>query len=381
MSVSTHPARFHLITGEYPPGAGGVGDYTALLAAGLAAARHDVHVWCPGARGKPAGAVTVHELPDRFGRPTRHVLERAFAREPGRVLLQYVPNACGARGANLAFCRWLETLGRGMDLRVMVHEPYFYFGWHPARNALAVVQRAMAASLLRAARVVYLSTETWVRYLRPYAPAETRFVPLPIPATVDVDADRGVIASWRERLAGDGPLVVHFGSYGDHIGREMKATAPAILSAHPTARVACIGRGSAAFVARLGLGSRVVATGDLDASSIAAVLRAGDLAVQPYPDGITTRRTTAMACIANGVATVTTSGTLTEDVWGASGAVALAPGGNPSRIGELAAGLLRDPAARRVLGAAGRRVYQREFSIERTIEQLTSDEIRDRVPA
>jgi glycosyltransferase involved in cell wall biosynthesis len=371
----------HLVTGEYPPDAGGVGDYTARVAAALVAVGRTVHVWCPGARAGAEGGIEVHALPDRFGPGARDVLTRAFARDPGRVLLQYVPNACGARGANLPFCRWLATLGRGMDLRVMVHEPYFYFGWHPARNALAIVQRAMAAYVLRAASVVYLSTETWLRYLEPYAPAATRFVSLPIPATVDIDADPAAIATWRERLGGDGPLVVHFGSYGDHIGRALAATLPALLSAHPAARVACLGRGSETFVARLGHGSRVVATGSLDAASIAAVLRAADLAVQPYPDGVTTRRTTAMACIANGAATITTNGALTEAVWRASGAVALAPAGAPARIGELAAALLRDPAGRDALGAAGRRLYQREFSMERTVEQLTSTDSRIRVPA
>src|SRR5947209_3461982 len=40
---------WHLVTGEYPPRPGGVGDYSALLAAGLAAAGGEVHVWTASA--------------------------------------------------------------------------------------------------------------------------------------------------------------------------------------------------------------------------------------------------------------------------------------------------------------------------------------------
>jgi glycosyltransferase involved in cell wall biosynthesis len=367
--------RVHILTGEYPPDAGGVGDYTAHVADGLAAAGCEVHVWHPSAVAGPRGAITVHTLPDRFGRASRVTLSRAWAAEPGRVLLQYVPNALGARGANVAFCRWLSSQGRGLDVRVMFHEPYFYFGRRPATNVLAIIQRVMAAYLLRAGRVVYLSTKTWVRYLKPYAPVGVTFVPLPIPATVDTAADAGVVSAWRQRLAADAPLVAHFGSYGDHMGRELAAVIPSLLAAHQTARVVCVGRGSEAFAARFSESGRVTATGPLDARAVAAVLRAADLAVQPYPDGVTTRRTTVMACIANGVPTLTTDGALTEPVWRTSGAVALSPSGDPLRLAARGAALLQDPDARGALGSAGRRLYLREFSLERTVAALVEPEV------
>ena len=162
----------HMLTGEYPPRSGGVGDYTRLVAGALTAGGFTVHVWCPAVTDGVTGGVTLHTLPDVFGRGSRRLLEAALAASPGTVLLQYVPNALGARGANLPFCFWLRRMhGRGTDVRVMFHEPYFYFSWrHPLGNVLALLQRVMAAVLLRASTVVYLSTETWVRYLRPLAP-------------------------------------------------------------------------------------------------------------------------------------------------------------------------------------------------------------------
>ena len=41
-------SELHIITPEYPPQPGGVSDYTAQVAEGLAQEGEEVHVWCPG---------------------------------------------------------------------------------------------------------------------------------------------------------------------------------------------------------------------------------------------------------------------------------------------------------------------------------------------
>jgi glycosyltransferase involved in cell wall biosynthesis len=103
---------------------------------------------------------------------------------------------------------------------------------------------------------------------------------------------------------------------------------------------------------------------------VPAVLRACDLLVQPYPDGITTRRTSVMAGLKNGVATVSTSGCLTEAVWKESCAAALAPAGDADGLAETVTTLLRDPAARAALGSRGAQTYRQHFSIEHTVATL-----------
>lgn len=362
----------HLVAGEYPPRAGGVGDYTALLAGAIARAGVEVHVWCPDAVPDHSSLVAVHRLPDRFGPETRRALGDALHSRPGTALLQYVPNTLGARGANLSFCRWLRQRGSSGGVRVMFHEPYFYFGWHPGRNGLAMMQRLMAYHLLRAAPMAYVSTETWRRYLHPYAPAGLQFVTLPIPATVPDCADPAAVAAWRQRLHGHGggPLVVHFGTFGEHVAAELRAAIPALLDAHPTVRIACAGRGSEAFTAAYASTRRVTATGALEPPDVAAVLRACDLALQPYPDGVTTRRTTVMAALANGVPTLSSDGALTEPVWRDTGALALVPAGDAAALAAAGASLLRDPGALARLGEAGARTYRTHFALERTLERL-----------
>ena len=221
----------HILTGEYPPQCGGVGDYTRLVADALTAGGFAVHVWCPAVTDGVTDGVTLHRLPDVFGHGSRQLLEAALAASPGTVLLQYVPNALGARGANLPFCLWLRRMrGRGTDVRVMFHEPYFYFSWrHPLGNVLALLQRVMAAVLLRASNVVYLSTETWVRYLRPLAPPQTPMVVAPMPSTVPSAADPRDVSRWRARHEGqdgDAAIVGHFGTYRRPRGARARSRRP-----------------------------------------------------------------------------------------------------------------------------------------------------------
>src|SRR5260370_42446310 len=99
----------------------------------------------------------------------------------------------------------------------MFHEPYFYFTLaRPWRNALAIVQRVMARVLLQAAGTVYLSTETWRRYLAPAASA--RVDVLPIPSSIPKRADAARVREYRRAVAPSRePVLRHFGTYGEHL--------------------------------------------------------------------------------------------------------------------------------------------------------------------
>lgn len=372
---------WHLVTGEYPPHCGGVGDYTATVAQALVAAGDTVHVWtfrAPGA-AEPArhDGVIVHELPDRFAARSREVLSSGWRATPGTVLLQYVPNALGSRGLNLRFCLWLRKIHRGgTDVRIMFHEPYFYFcAARPWRNAIAIVQRTMAATLLQAASRIYLSTETWYRYLRAVGVLPP-FQAIPIPSSIPDGPLPAAIGRFRHEIAPEGgPVAGHFGTFGEHVATEVLAVLPAIAARVADVRFALVGAGSREVLDRLrhtdpDLAARAWASGRLDPPDVAAVLRACDVMIQPYPDGVTTRRTSAMAGLKNGVATVSTAGFLTEPIWSRTDAVALPAAGDHAAFADAVAALMHDPPARASLACRGADTYTRYFSIEQTVTAL-----------
>jgi glycosyltransferase involved in cell wall biosynthesis len=352
----------HVLGATQTAGTGGVSDYTSLLTSGLARRGAAVRSW------------------DTAAADVRAELAAALMSQPGRLLVQYVPNAFGRRGANVAFCLWLLALRRrGVDVQVMFHEPYMYFSWHrPLQSALAAIQRAMAAILLRASPVSYVSTERWQRYLAPLAPRRNRFVVVPIPSTVPHESRPEATAQWRRRLAPDARLIGHFGTYGAHVRSELAPIVTRLLHDRPDVRVVCLGRGSDQFAAGLDaresvLAGRITGTGALDGQGIADVLRACDVIVQPYPDGVTTRRTSVMAAVACGAATVTSRGFLTEPVWDASGAVRLAAASDAPAHATACARLLSDEPDRRALAARAAEAYDLHFSMERTLDTLLSE--------
>jgi glycosyltransferase involved in cell wall biosynthesis len=199
---------------------------------------------------------------------------------------------------------------------------------------------------------------------------------LPIPSTIPGTAWPQAVDAYRSEMASNGgPVVGHFGTYGAHVETALQRLLPSIAAAVPDARFAFMGAGSREFLTRLrssspDVAARSWASGRLDPPATAAALRACTVLIQPYPDGITTRRTSVMAGLRNAVATISTHGALTEPVWMESGAVALAPVGDVDAFSSTVASLLRDPVARVALSRRGAETYAERFSVERTIAVL-----------
>lgn len=385
--------RWTILTCEYPPDCGGVADYTAQIAAALVAAGDSVTVFCPsrphepaqtGVSGVDAAGVELVMLDDTYGRTSRRRIDERLAREPSTILVQYVPTGFGLRGANIPWCRWLVERARrhGQDVHVMFHEPYFEFTWNPLRqNALAAAERVMAKLLLRAASRAYVSTDAWHPYLAPHAPAGSPpLVTLPIPSSIPRCARAPDIAERRRQILGVSAtrLVGHFGTFGSSVAHMLTASLPQLLSRGPTIAAVCLGSGSDEFVRALSdaapvVRGRIHGTGRVSASDAALWLSACDLLLQPYPDGVTTRRTSVMAGLVNARAVATTTGRLTEAVWAETGAVALAPARDTDSQVAAALSLLSQDHERAALAARGERLYRERFALDHTIRALRGE--------
>jgi glycosyltransferase involved in cell wall biosynthesis len=370
---------WHIVTSEYPPDVGGVSDYTRQVAEGLARAGEDVHVWCPRPADSHAG-VRIHA---ELGAITPSDLKRIDPQldahpAPRRLLVQWVPHGFGYHSMNIGFCLWLSRRARAGDIvELMVHEAYSDFKFGPLRHvAMACVQRFMTILLLQTASRVWIATPAWERRLRAYALGRRIAMTwLPVPGCVPPRAGSAAAVVRRQYADGDAPLIGHFGSFGKDVSALLEERLLSIMD-HPLGpSLLLLGSGSLAY--RDGLrerhpewAGRVHATGYLPAHQLSDHIAACDLFAQPYPDGITSRRTTAMACLSQGRPVVTTAGPSTETLWTESGAVALASVAD--RVGFVTAveRLLEDPRKRASLGARGQALYLRSFDVGHIVESL-----------
>ncbi|MGE0712234.1 MAG: glycosyltransferase [Planctomycetota bacterium] len=387
-----------ILTGEYPPQRGGVADHTRLLAEGLAARGHEVHVCAPDPE-EPAeptpperGGVQVHRLPGSFGPRALATLDALLLDElprPRRLLVQYVPHAFGQRALNLGLCVWLAARGRQETLWTYFHEVAYPYQDPPWRrtNLLAGGHRLMAALVARASARRLVTTPRWAELLAQVAdparyPCEWQGVFSNLPTAADparvlaLRAELGAPGQ-GEGSARDRVLLGHFGSYGRLIAPALAASAPRALDRAPRAHLVLLGRGSEAFAAALRAehprhGQRIHARGALAPAAAAEAISAMDLLLQPYEDGVCSRRGSLQAALALGRCVLTHAGPATEPLWAESGAVALAPG-SPDALAAAAAQLCADPQRRAELGARARRVYTERFALERTLERLEGE--------
>jgi glycosyltransferase involved in cell wall biosynthesis len=387
-NTTTANPPWHILTGEYPPHPGGVADYTASIARGLVAAGQTVHVWMADPATTQNGPVVedgviVHRWPGGWiGRDLTRLGAALDATEaPRRLLVQYVPQHWGLRGgANLTFSPWL--LGRrkrGDDVWTMCHEPYLPWGLcrKPTRAVLALIHRMMMYHLIKASSQVFTSTGGFAERLRVYDPRRT--VPMtwtPVPSNIATrgEIDPAAVAEVRRRVNPDGrPLIGHFGTFGEVMRPSLHAVIPEVLAADPERHLLLIGRRGPEFAASLtarhsALTGRITATGGLAAEDAATHIAACDLMIQTYPDGVSTRRGTAMGDMGLGMPIVTNRGCDTEPTWSEFDAVRLVDSDRefPAAVNDL----LADPSAREALGRRALALYEQRFAISHTIDRL-----------
>ena len=377
-------STWHIITPEYPPQPGGVGDYTQLVAGALAVAGDQVHVWCPFVQGetRKVDGVVAHRDLGEFSRSDLRRVEQMLDQfaGPRRLLVQWVPHGFGKRAMNISFCWWLlrRASGRGDRVELMVHEPFLEFqrsSWR--QSAVALVHRLMTIILLRAASRVWISIPAWEEYWRPYALGrELRFNWLPVVSNIPVVNDPEASQAVRSQyVSTEGSIVGHFGAYDrENISLLVDAVSP------------LIGNGGKDVLLLLGKGSkevrdtliahhpevkeRVHATGALDAIELSVHLGACDVMLQPYIDGVSSRRGSTMAALAHGRPVITTGGRLTEPLWAESEAVAIVPVEDVTELTAVTKRLLPDIATRSRMGRSAKALYAERFDVQVIVSLL-----------
>ena len=336
----------------------GIGDYSERLAAALS-------VTAPASlvgRGS-AGLPTWLALSDDLWRSQEFL--------PSAVCLQYYPHAFPG-GDGRAVIGWLRNLRRrGVPVITTMHAI-----WPPLNGSL---RRAGARFVLRrqARRFITHSSHvvcTQERNIRELAEAglidanRVRLIP------VGSNIERGELPPMEARSA---HTLTLFGQPAAFHGPTMLAIAALLARRRGSVTLRWLNRSKdearRVWSGALGLpDTDVEFFGGLDIPHASAVLVSGHLALAPYVDGVSTRRTTLVAHLQHGRPVAGTDGESTGVLLRDQRALLLSPVGDVEGFIRHVERLLDDPAAGAMMAKAARALYEAEFAWPRIAAAYTS---------
>jgi glycosyltransferase involved in cell wall biosynthesis len=315
--------RLCLVTGEYPPMHGGVGDYTARLTYALAERGHEVSVLT-----RRSDADTHSSLGQVCAQPVqvlrqargwgwhglRAVLAQLARTRPDVVHVQYQAAAYGLHPAICLLPLWspASCVVTYHDLRV----PYVF----PKAGRL---RRWLLLAPARRCPAVIVTNASDRAQLEAVVPPQCLYS-IPIGSNIDPRPPSGYERlTWRNQhaIADDELLVVYFGFLSQSKGGEdVVRVVHRLIQAGCPARLLMLGaqvgevdetnrrylRTVQDLIERHGLAARVVWTGFQPEDVVSAWLLASDVALLPYRDGVSLRRGSLMAALAHGLPVVST---------------------------------------------------------------------------
>jgi glycosyltransferase involved in cell wall biosynthesis len=390
-----------LLTGEFPPQQGGVGDYTSLLAHALNAQGH--HVAILTTHGPPLApddlpVATVPRWDWRAWSTVRAAIERV---QPDVVLIQYQTAAYGLHPAINFLPGWLRLRLRGRSpcLITTFHDlkfPYLFPKAGPLRLAAVRWLARQSDAAIATNMEDWQTLQEWGLSALDYgqagvgeAPRSPLTVMIPIgsniacapPATFEREA-------WRARL-GVQPqdwLLCYFGFLNASKGGEVliNALAHLVQQGRPAHLVMIGGQVGSSDptnqgylthvrqqISELALHERVHWTGFVSPAEVSAHFLAADLCVLPYQDGAGRSRGSLMAALAHGLPIVTTQPHNPLPGFQDGVNLRFVPPADPAALATAATDIMTDPALAARL-AAGARALSEQFTWSALAAQHTA---------
>lgn len=386
--------RIALLSGEYPPMQGGVGDYTREMARAFAAQGHVVSVIVPqslaSAYGEPDKAPwrVLPVVADWRWGCWRAVSRAVRQLRPDVVDIQYQAAAYDMRVPAINLMPWHLHRATSAAVTVTFHDlkpPYLFPKAGPLReSAVRVLGRLADAAIVTNAEDE-ATARTWWPGGAGHRPRLHR-VPIGsnIPVALPTGYERG---AWRaaHRYGARDLVWAYFGFLNESKGGETLVRALAGAPSHH--KLLMVGgrvgtsdptnEGYAgqveALVTTLGIEDRVAWTGFLPADEVSAALMGSDIAVLPYRDGISFRRGSLHAALAHGCAIVSTTPRVAIPELRHGENVLLVPPDDPDALCAAALDLEQDATLRRGI-AEGARELAETFTwnhiTRRTVEEV-----------
>ena len=367
-----------LVSSSYPPQTParycGIGDYTSRLATAVASSELQIHILTETRYAGPAlpgENLHVHPLIARWQLQELGRLDRFWRQQQiDLVHIQYQPELLGSRWSPFnATLSWLA----GRDDRPVVTTLHTIANPSPYSPT-----RLTARYLIRASNhLISTHQSQMMELIRHWGcpPAKLSLIPVGsnvTPSQQQLGNRSDIRNGLRKRLgvAADELLLAHFGRFYPGKGVETLLLALAQLRAEGVpARLLLLGhlpRREEAYQAELAAATteaaeagHIIQLEDLPAPAVSNHLLAADLYVVPYSEGLTTRRTSAMAGFAHQLPVISTMGPKLPDYFRPGENLLLVPPDNVKALAGAIRQMYEQPTLRQRLATAGQTITAR----------------------
>lgn len=365
--------KITIIAAALPPALGGIGDYSARVAAELARTQ-DVTVLTGTPSPDPIPGVRIETVfsPDT-PRSVQRIAEFVEENPPDWVLLQFEQFSYGKWGLNpflpLAMRRIKKRCPQ-TKFAWMAHEDFVpVISWKFA--LMTIWQRGQFWMLGRTADVIFFSIDPWVAQYRGWFPGKP-VVHLPVGSNMP-----RVPMTWSEARARLGITedTLVFGLFGTaHSSRLLPLIRDAVEAAYdrnPNVLALYIGPHGKVVCEALG-GLPVRAEGPFEAEEVSRRFAAMDIYLVPITGGVSTRRTSFMTALQHGIPTVSTFGPQTDQMLLAENekAFLLADVNSPPAFTDTVLRLAGDLDLQKKIGQEGEQLYRQEFASENVSKRM-----------
>ncbi len=373
--------KIGILTGEYPPMQGGVGDFTMRLGETLANLGHEVHVITgigPSLASDGSTGITVHRSIEgwKWG-CWQTALSLAQTLHLDVLNVQYQVAAYQMHPA----IHFVPARSDRPPVAVTFHDlkvPYLFPKAGPVRWWIVRLLARRAEQVIVTNREDYLRLEPELSSRKLHLIPIGSNIPVAPPPSYDRDAER---ARWG--IGPDDFLLGYFGFLNRSKGGEelIRALAHLVERGVPAHLLMVGGRVGSSdptnrtyaaqverLIADLGVSSRVHWTGYASPELVSAGLLATDVCVLPYRDGVSFRRGTLHACLAHGRAIVTTRPMIDLPEARDGETMLLVTPADPVALADGVARVAGDPALRARLEVGAARLAS-EFTWERIARQ------------
>jgi glycosyltransferase involved in cell wall biosynthesis len=369
---ASHSPRVLMISGQYPPERGGIGDYTRCLANALVDINQAVLLVVPEGSDLSDTKAPLAGVVSHWGWSALNAVVRLLGQTQADWLhIQYQTNIYNSHPAICLLPAFLRMRGWPGGVAVTFHDlqkPYLFPKAGRIRDLL-LTQLAHSATVAIAA-----DSGDVLNLQNMRAHVKQILIGSAIPADDRIEPEK--LKSFREtyQIPADALLIGHFGTAGglDTLVNAFAQIAEGVLlligkrkPSGPQDRVhvmQAVPDATISLIEKRGVSDRVRWTGYLPASDVALALAASDVLALPYPTGASLRRSGMIAVLAQGAAVITT--TPRHPMPGLIDGLHLltVPPGDAAALAQAIMQVASTPDLRKRLQENARRVAQTTFS-------------------